>query len=839
MNVFKSKPVESSIADVQLRPLPRSAGTDLVMTGPVAHDPIWESIDGGSYCIERGTDTFGRSGTSEAAWSPRLGAATNVLVGSGNLDKKEFCANFGPLSWVKLGTTLTATETVRVGSRDWGKKECYVEALRINPGFSLAWLNLGAALTTAETIRVGFRDRRKKDCYVEALHFDPNASEAWNHLRTVMVEQETSFVSDCDAAHPASCASLRENNVKSSIATSVPPPLVPSETHSVESRDAQRDPPDISSVVTPAALAQVKLHKTVNHHRKQLAAYATSELGKEIPFTRYCAAVATALDEQLGVVSMSLSVNEERYPVSDELPVAPRNPLAPRFLPEHQTLLRPQGSTTVLWVRSLPFLSACCPLTSTAHLAYTYADVAEILSQLRTWAVGVVGTLQSAAATAAAPSTSFPAIAIGDATSRERLVQAVEVLHLTGADPHVVADEMIAVALCTIELHLMPTVTPALPLLHGPNRSTYAVMNHVCRVSREATAPCVTPRLWTADERLALDAALRLFAPIVMRVDTLLSRLPTTRRVLFRGVRDVTGGEYPRRPTVAWHQPSSASHDCDVARRFGSTMFTIHAHSTAVIDYLSTQPTEQEAMLPSFAVLRVLGATSPTLLRLLDVRGSLVALRELGDEPPIDDIIAALIESQRLLAQRLFARFTALYVEGTLSRQPPPVAPWGETQKLFAVLNRFVEARTPTLPLLLLGGEGTGKTSAMLAAYCHLSQRTVVAGAAPSVPIFIPLPQLSVHDSDALDRLVWEHLGVASRSEAEVVARRVKIVLLLDSLDESNMQSESRPLIPAASFCATWCRVIASCRAEAAHLASHGVVGGMATSTWHIQPLRR
>ena len=129
----------------------------------------------------------------------------------------------------------------------------------------------------------------------------------------------------------------------------------------------------------------------------------------------------------------------------------------------------------------------------------------------------------------------------------------------------------------------------------------------------------------------------------------------------------------------------------------------------------------------------------------------------------------------------------------------------------------------------------TGKTSALLAAYCHLCHRPLPLGAgeAPVVPIFIPLP----HDSDALDRRVWDQLGVASRSEAEVVARRAIIILLLDSIDECVMLPErrGRALVRAASFSAQWCRIIASCRADSAHLA-HIVVEGKETSAWHVMP---
>ena len=573
-----------------------------------------------------------------------------------------------------------------------------------------------------------------------------------------------------------------------------------------------------------------ELDVAVRLHRAELAKYGTSQQFQEMPFTDYCAAIADGIDSQLNVtgnLTASCASDEECYRVWEGLPEAPDDPLVPRFLPAYQDYLRPQGATTVSWVRSLPFLCRRGSLTSPAELAYTDTDIGDILKKLSLWAESVVGNLRS------------PPTATTEATTLDRLLQAAKAARLMGADPHVMADEMIAVALCTIELQPLASAS-TLPLVHGDNRSIYAVMNHVCRMSRKATVPgAMPPRLWNKGERMALAASLRLFAPIVMRVDTLLSRLPTTRRVLFRGVSDVpvASGEYISGRLFAWNQPSSASPEWDSARAFGSTIFTIHAHSTAVIDYLSTQPQEREAILPSYAVLLSIGALSPTLLRMLHVRCNVVTLRELGDEPPID-VIAAQVESQRLLARRLFDGFSRLYVEGRLSRQRPPVAPWQESKKLFELLDDFVAGQAQP-PLLFLGEGGTGKTSAMLAAYCHLSQRQATAGVLPVLPLFIPLPQLGdVHDSGALDERVMEQLGVDSRAGAESVARRATIVLLLDSLDECNILQERRgcTLVDSTSFCATCCRIIMSCRAESAQLASGGVVARQPTSTWHVLP---
>lgn len=123
----------------------------------------------------------------------------------------------------------------------------------------------------------------------------------------------------------------------------------------------------------------------------------------------------------------------------------------------------------------------------------------------------------------------------------------------------------------------------------------------------------------------------------------------------------------------------------------------------------------------------------------------------------------------------MFSAFTSTYVEATLSRQQPPVAEWEETRKLFDVLTDFLQNDCQSASLVILGSGGTGKTSAMLAGYCHVAsglRNPPLVQGWRFLPVFIPLPRLrDVRDTDELDRRVWQELGVSSREEAENVAR--------------------------------------------------------------------
>ena len=616
-------------------------------------------------------------------------------------------------------------------------------------------------------------------------------------------------------------------------------------------------------------------------HRRALASYnAHIELAMQCTFQAYCGECANEVTRMLPdppdrpeLVEVE---SKTEHVAAETLPAVPKDECSPWLLPMHQSALRPPEATTVSWIRALPsFCTDSSRGRAGGGLKYTPDDVLFLLEALRDWARNLVATLRAVShrvtpTTSASPPVSSSGLAVistmaPSATARwppgrsQRLEQAMSGMHAMGVAPSTLADEMIAVALCTIELPkrriLVAIETTGdggedpFASIYGTSRSPYAIINHTCRVARHRTVTvgALPPRPWSEDELLALQATLRLVAPIVIRVDTLLSRLPAKRRVLFRGVRlqGVTDAYEPGR-LVAWHQLSSASVNWHVATRFGDTVFTIHAHSTAEVDFLSTFPREREVILPSYAVLRATGATSPTLLRMLNLPFNLVTLRELGDAPDVADIAKACVRGQAKFSRTALLHWKKSYVEGTVSQHRPPVAPWQPAEKLFEVVKRFLD-RDDASPLLLLGEGGTGKTSALLAVYGWLCEPSRLASSTkPVVPVFLPLPKLQhawlTHDNgDTIDWYVWQQLGVTSRAEAIQLSGIVTIVLLLDSLDECSTvgvnRRRRRGLLSAASFCGSFCKVVLTCRVDATSTTTSTVVVAEQKNTvWYLLP---
>ena len=183
-------------------------------------------------------------------------------------------------------------------------------------------------------------------------------------------------------------------------------------------------------------------------------------------------------------------------------------------------------------------------------LPYTQANVDFMIVKLKTWVAKFRQRISD-----------------GD----DKWTRALSRLFALKVSPRVAADECIAVSLTTVELQANgdgeTLWRPIEAALHGGNPSLYAVMNWSCRAFRAVSASC--------DDRTAtlLRATIRIFHPLMMRVDAMLSRLPASRSVLYRGVNNVgyddvcMSKKYASGCYVAWHQPSSTSEDWNVAKK--------------------------------------------------------------------------------------------------------------------------------------------------------------------------------------------------------------------------------------------------------------------------------
>ena len=69
-------------------------------------------------------------------------------------------------------------------------RDCYLEALQLDPYDSIAWINLGYSITAGERVAVNGTDRTQRDCYLEALRLDPNNSIAFRNLGVAMAAGE-------------------------------------------------------------------------------------------------------------------------------------------------------------------------------------------------------------------------------------------------------------------------------------------------------------------------------------------------------------------------------------------------------------------------------------------------------------------------------------------------------------------------------------------------------------------------------------------------------------------------------------------------------------------------
>ena len=393
---------------------------------------------------------------------------------------------------------------------------------------------------------------------------------------------------------------------------------------------------------------------------------------------------------------------------------------------------------------------------------------------------------------------------ISPAVPRAHLTAAVETLHGRGVDPHTAAEEVVATILYSLELPDTRITTSK--KAHGSNGSLYGVMNWSHRVATDGS------RL-LSDEQEALRGTIGLFLPLHVRVDTMLCRLPKERRVVYRGIRaHIDSLKYSTGFMVPWMALSSTSADFAKAKDFGFTLFIAHVHSASTIDFMTLFPDEAEFLLPSFTVMRAVGVTSSTLLRMIGSTCTIITVQAIGDSPTAAEAVDRLTNMQHL--DDLYKPFLSKFVECDVGLGPPPMSPGEKTTPLFKALTEFLDAGPPHM--LLLGAGGSGKTSAALAAHCRLSTVPQQVRGRPVVSIFIALPsvaELATKGATALDDSLRHHLGVGADLMDKLLDAAC-VVVFMESLDECDDDVKKvRALLDATTYCRRT-RVIMSSRAE-------------------------
>eukprot|EP01063_Lacrimia_lanifica_P030542 TRINITY_DN4872_c0_g1_i1.p1 TRINITY_DN4872_c0_g1~~TRINITY_DN4872_c0_g1_i1.p1 ORF type:complete len:1694 (+),score=451.34 TRINITY_DN4872_c0_g1_i1:47-5128(+) len=410
----------------------------------------------------------------------------------------------------------------------------------------------------------------------------------------------------------------------------------------------------------------------------------------------------------------------------------------------------------------------------------------------------------------------YGAPADSGAACREHLKACVAALAAIGVDPAVAADELFAVFLYTHQMLPIGDPKPLRREVHSGDRSLFSVMNWAMRVSRD-------PGTDWAELKHAFTATLALFRPLMVRVDTFLCRVPPQRRTVYRGLSRRVSQQYKLGTVVAWDAFSSTAVDRSVAQAFsgGGTLFVIHIFTAGSVDFVSRFPGEAEALLSCNTAFVVRHKLSRTVLNMLRAKADIVTMQQLGDDPTPAEQVAAFAASQEDL-RPMYAPFLEEYVEGRVAPLPPPCADDASTP-IFTFLSSWCAG--PPDPALLLGVGGTGKTSATLAALCHLARS--VPGV---IAVFVPLPSVvDVGAAGALDRHVLAQVGFRTADMDEALARH-RVCLFFDSLDETALRGEAaltglfdRNPIVARAHC------VVSCRPE--FLADHGAAPGTVLTT--------
>jgi hypothetical protein len=154
--------------------------------------------------------------------------AVKVVDGIGYTQKQCFleAINLDPTqcaAWCNLGTAMEKHETIstRIGG-SYSKQQCFREALRTDtrerPALtSAAWERLGVSMMS-KVVMVNGVQYCERDCYLEALKHDPNNSGAWHNLGVDLTSTESISVNGARYSKRDCCVEALKLDPKNSSA---------------------------------------------------------------------------------------------------------------------------------------------------------------------------------------------------------------------------------------------------------------------------------------------------------------------------------------------------------------------------------------------------------------------------------------------------------------------------------------------------------------------------------------------------------------------------------------------------------------------------------------------
>ena len=296
-----------------------------------------------------------------------------------------------------------------------------------------------------------------------------------------------------------------------------------------------------------------------------------------------------------------------------------------------------------------------------------------------------------------------------------------------------------------------------------------------------------------------------LFQPFLQHLADLMHALQGEPTLVFRGIPVNVSREYRVGTRFRWSSYTSTSLAQTTAWEYmqgkDGTFFVILSHSACDMRFVCLHD-EAELLYPCNALFEVAWKLSPTLMRMIGCDFDVVVVREVEDGNDVQPEHAAALRMEQVArvaraTASLFADFLNKYIESRVSDAG------GKKEKLlFALIDEWLEkgdvftnGKTPALarrrPLCITGAGGTGKTSAAVAIFSHLSALAQQKGGKRLLPVFVALSALpdELLGEGKLDEYVMEMYGVDETGAAEL-AEVFDVVLILDSFDEAGLKRE-------------------------------------------------